>query len=590
MTVKILINKFPVMISDDLSNILFDEAEFSVIDVETTGLTPRYNGIIEIGIVKVKGLKIVERYSTLINPGRPIPFYITQFTGITDDDIFNAPLFEDIEEEVSQFILGSVITAHNLSFDRSFLNKEFLMIGKEKPVNPQLCTLKLSKKIYPELRSRSLSSLSYFLNVKLINAHRALPDAEATAEILIRMLKQLKKANEVKTLSDLLSLQVVPSEKETRIRISKHLKEDVYSLPEAPGVYYFLNSKGRVIYIGKAKSLSKRVRSYFLLTAPRKAKRIVKQTKRIKYEITNSELTALLSEAELIKLINPKHNLQLKHYGNKYFLRVNRNHPFPDIEISNRFDFDGNDYFGLFITKKKAEVIYELIKKAFTLRECSSQEFLKNKRCFLAEIERCIAPCEIKDSELYNEELNKAYEFLYGKNQNILNRLLSKMKLYSEKQKYEKAGEIKQLIDLVLSQTHKTSILKEPVNSANVLIKISEKFGCDYILMTKGKIYIKEYAINKANGFDIAIEDYYAGTINTKPLPSEEDLEKMKIILNWIVKNRNNVRVFYLKDYMDKEEFFRKVSMYKTIENESYSESTIDVNDFAPELFSETLS
>jgi len=570
------------MISDDLSNIPFDEAEFSVIDVETTGLTPHYNGIIEIGIVKVKGLKIIGKYSTLINPGRQVPFYITQFTGITDDDVFNAPFFEDVAEEISEFISGSIITAHNLPFDRSFLNKEFLMIGKDKPANPQLCTLRLSKRLYPELRSRSLSNLSYYLKVKLINAHRALPDAEATAHILLRMLKQLKKANEVKTLSELLSLQVIPSQKESKIRISKHLKEDVYSLPEAPGVYYFINSKGKVIYIGKAKSLSKRVRSYFLLTAPRKARRIIKQTRRIKYEITNSELTALLSEAELIKLINPRHNLQLKHYGNKYFLRVNRNHPFPDVEISNRFDFDGNDYFGLFITKKKAEVIYEVIKKAFTLRECTNQEFLKNKRCFLAEIERCIAPCEIKDQELYNEELNKAYEFLYGKNQNILNRLLNKMKFYSEKQKYEKAGEIKQLIDLVLSQTHKTSILKEPVNSANVLFEISDKFGSDYILMTEGKIYIKEYKVNGANGFDIAIEDYYAVTINTKPLPTEEDLEKMKIILNWIVKNRNHVRVFYLKDYQNKEEFFRKVSMYKTPEKEFYSESTIDVNDFAP--------
>src|SRR4030067_3558780 len=298
------------MISDDLSNIPFYDAEFSVVDVETTGLTPRYNGVIEIGIVKVKGFKIVDRYSTLINPGRPIPYYITQFTGISDDDIFNAPFFEDVAEEISEFISGSVITAHNLSFDRSFLNKEFLMIGKEKPANPQLCTLRLSKRLYPELRSRSLSSLSYYLRVKLINAHRALPDAEATEKMFIKILKNLKKTNEVKTLSELLSLQVFPSKKETKIKISKHLKENVYSLPEAPGVYYFLNSKGRVIYIGKAKSLSKRVRSYFLLTAPRKAKRIVKQTRRIKYEITNSELTALLSEAELIKIVNQRQNLK----------------------------------------------------------------------------------------------------------------------------------------------------------------------------------------------------------------------------------------------------------------------------------------
>ena len=580
------------MISNDLLNIPFDEAEYSVLDVETTGLSPRYNGVIEIGIVKVKGLKIVDKYSSIINPGRPIPYYISEFTGITDDDTYNAPMFEDVVDDILRFISDSVFTAHNLSFDRSFLNKEFIMIEREKPANPQLCTLKLAKRIYPELKSKSLGSLSKHLNVKLLNAHRALPDAEATAHVLIKMLKEIKKKNEVKTLNELLSLQVIPSEKESKIKISKHLKEDVLSLPEAPGVYYFINSKGKVIYIGKAKSLSKRVRSYFLLTAPRKAKRMIKQTKRIKYEITNSELTALLSEAELIKMINPRHNLQLKHYGNKYFLRINQTRPFPDIEISNNFGFDGNDYFGLFVTKKKAEIVYELINKAFTLRECSSQEFIKGKRCFLAEIERCLAPCEIKNTEPYNEELNKVYEFLYGKNQDILNRLLNKMKFYSEKQKYEKAGEIKLLIDLILSQTHKTSILKEPVNSANVLFQVSEKFGTDYVLMIEGKIYIKEYKVNKENNFEIAIDDYYAGTLNTKPLPSEEDLEKMKIILNWIIRNRNKVRAFYLKDYQNKEELFIKLSGNRNFVD-AFAEPVIETNDFDDfnqNLFAESLN
>ena len=291
-------------------------------------------------------------------------------------------------------------------------------------------------------------------------------------------------------------------------------------------------------------------------------------------------------------MINPRHNLQLKHYGNKYFLRINQTRPFPDIEISNNFDFDGNDYFGLFVTKKKAEIVYELINKAFTLRECSSQEFIKGKRCFLAEIERCLAPCEIKNTEPYNEELNKVYEFLYGKNQDILNRLLNKMKFYSEKQKYEKAGEIKLLIDLILSQTHKTSILKEPVNSANVLFQVSEKFGTDYVLMIEGKIYIKEYKVNKENNFEIAIDDYYAGTLNTKPLPSEEDLEKMKIILNWIIRNRNKVRAFYLKDYENREELFIKLSGNRNFVD-AFAEPVIETNDFDDfnqNLFAESLN
>src|SRR5690606_32696404 len=423
------------MIYDEIIKLPVEQTEFSVVDVETTGITPRLNSIIEIGIVKVKGLKIIDRYSTLINPGRPVPYYITQLTGISDDEIFNAPFFEEVADEILQFISGTVLTAHNLSFDKSFLNREFLLTGRDKLKLPELCTVRLAKRLFPDLRSKSLSSLCRHLRVKLINAHRALPDAEATAKVLIRMLKSISNNDEVETTADLLSLQVMPAVRESKIKISKHLKEDVYSLPEAPGVYYFLNSRGRVIYIGKAKSLSKRVRSYFLLNAPRKAKKIIKQTRRIKFEITNSELTALLSEAELIKMINPRHNYMLKQYGSKYFLRINRVHPFPDIEICNKFDFDGNDYFGRFVTKRKAETIFEVIKKGFTLRECSQKEFAKGKRCFLSEIERCTAPCENNDKEIYFDELDKAYEFLYGKNQNILNRLLNKMKFYSEREK-----------------------------------------------------------------------------------------------------------------------------------------------------------
>ena len=110
--------------------------------------------------------------------------------------------------------------------------------------------------------------------------------------------------------------------------------------------------------------------------------------------------------------------------------------------------------------------------------------------------------------------------------------------------------------------------------------------------MIEGKIYIKEYKVNKENNFEIAIDDYYAGTLNTKPLPTEEDLEKMKIILNWIIKNRNKVRAFYLKDYQNKEELFDKLSGYKSYVD-SYDEPVIetsDVDDFNQNLFAESLN
>ena len=563
----------------ELLNLNIDEAEFCIVDVETTGLSPSYNGIIEIGLVKISNLKITDKYQSLINPGKEIPYYITQLTGISTEDVYDAPFFDDIADDILNFISGTVLTAHNYPFDSSFLRKEFRYCGRELYTNPGLCTLKLSRRLYPNLKSKSLGSVCRHLNLHNSSEHRALGDAETTARVLIKIINELKKNHNITGVNQLIDFQSGPKVLAAEKKINKKLAEDASVLPAAPGIYYFLNSKDEIVYIGKAKSLKNRLRSYFMLNSPRKAKKIVTSASRLKIEITNSELTALLMEAELIKLIKPRHNAQLKRYGNKYFLRISKSHKFPSVELTNYFDFDGNDYFGLFISRRKAETVLELITKAFALRECNDHEFDKEKACFLADIERCTAPCVNKNNDAYNDELLKVYDFLYGKNQFALNRLITKMKDFSDKQKYEKAAETKEVIDLILSQTHKSSLLAEPVNSANVLFEVTENFGKDFILMIDGKIYIKKYAIDDKDYFDIALDDYYSKTINTGNLPGKEDLEKMKITLNWLVKNRNKVRIFYLKDYENKEDLFLNISNFN-FTSAPPSSTTFDIKSF----------
>ncbi len=575
--------------NDNISTLPVEEADFCIVDVETTGLSPRVNGVIEIGLVKVSNLKIVDRFHSLVNPGKDIPYFITQLTGITNDDVFDAPFFEDIADEVAEFISGNILTAHNFTFDNSFLKKEFHYCGKEYINSPNLCTLKLSRRLYPMLKSKSLGAVCNHLKLKNAGEHRALGDAEVTAKLLIKLINELKSKHNISVVEELINFQYVPKNLQTQIPIKKKLGEDVSMLPDAPGIYYFLNSRGDVIYIGKAKSLKNRVKSYFLPTSPRKAKKIVKQASRLKIEITNSELTALLMEAELIKIINPRHNTMLKWYGNKYFLRIITSHTFPVLEVTNYFDFDGNDYFGLFISKKKALSVHEMINKTFSIRECDDDEFAKGRKCFLAEIERCTAPCVNKYKSIYFEELEKVYEFLYGKNQFAVTRLINKMKEYSDKQKYEKAADVKSLIDMILSQTHKSSLLAEPVNSANVLFEVAERNCRDYILMITGKIFVKKYAIHDKDYFEEALDDFYEGTINLKVMPDDEDLEKMKITLNWIVKNRNKVRTFYLKDYRNKQDLYSHISSFGKFSNPPEA-STFDIKNFLDSEMKEALA
>ena len=132
---------------------------------------------------------------------------------------------------------------------------------------------------------------------------------------------------------------------------------------------------------------------------------------------------------------------------------------------------------------------------------------------------------------------------------------------------------------MILSQTHKTSLLAEPVNSAKVLFEVSETFAKDYVLMIAGKIFIKKYAINDKDYFEEALDDYFSETINLDILPNEEDLEKMKITLNWLIKNRNKVRTFYLKDYTSKEELYTNLSSFNTHNNPPEA-STFDIKNF----------
>ncbi len=572
------------MTQENILQLPIEEAPFCIIDVETTGLSPARNGIIEIAMVKVSNFKIVDQYNSLINPGKEIPYFITQLTGIATDDVFSAPFFEDIVDEVTDFASEEILAGHNFSFDLSFLRKEYRYCGRDFLPNLNFCTLKIARRLYPFLRSKSLGTVAGHLKLKNSNSHRALGDAEVTARAFIKMAKELQANFNIQTVNDIINFQKFPKGLQFQsTKIKKRLGEDVSTLPDAPGIYYFLNSRDEIIYIGKAKSLKNRVKSYFSSTAPRKAKKIVQQGARLKIEITNSELTALLAEAESIKLLKPKHNTLLKEYGDKYFLRINVSNTFPVPEICNYFDFDGNDYFGLFISRKKAASVLDMINRTFSLRECTDAEFSKGRKCFLAEIDRCTAPCVNKEKSVYEGELDKVYEFLYGKSQFALNRLLNKMKEYSNELKYEKAAEVKELVDLILSQTHKSSLLSEPVNLANVLFEIVEGNNHDYILMLTGKIYIKKNVIKGKDNFEEALDDYFEMTINRKIMPDEEDLEKIKITLNWLVKNRNKVRVFYLKEYTSKQDLYSKLSSFNNtadIPEDTYFDMKFLINKF----------
>ncbi len=535
-----------------------NKTDFAILDFETTGMSGKKNRVIEIGIVLVKNLEIVDSYQTFINPGQLVPYYITKLTGITDEDVHDAPFFEEVTSEMLDFIGDSVLVAHNLPFDYSFLKHEFMRASVFLPKIKTLCTLKLVRKMYPELRSKSLGNLVKHFGIRHKHVHRALGDATVTAKMLIKMVTQLKEDKNITTLDELLAYQTVTPIKSNLKIIKKKLAVNFANAPTTSGVYLFKDAKGKIVYIGKAKVLKKRVANYFSNTAARKAKQIVRKASGLEYIQTNSELSALILESELIKKHKPPMNTLLKKYPQQYFIKVKQTHSYPDLTSVSKIDFDGNDYFGPYSNRETSKNLIDIVNKAYQLRECSDKELKRGKKCYLLDIKRCIAPCINSNYDDYQKELNSAYKFLSGENQGVVNKLLLKMKSLSEEKKYEEAAEIRDITNQVLTQLNRSSILAEPVNTANALIKITSNFGWDFILFINGKLLIKDLPNEHENIFKLSIEDYYNSNKQIDENPTEKDLGRMKISLSWLINNRNAFEIFYLKNFKSAEEIFEK--------------------------------
>jgi DNA polymerase III subunit epsilon len=284
---------------------------YAIVDIETTGSRPNDDKITEIAIVIHDGTSVVDSFTTLINPGRPIPYDISRLTGISDEMVRDAPRFPEVARKIVEFTDGKVFVAHNVRFDYSFLKSEFGSLGYNYQ-RKTLCTVRLSRKLMPGLPSYSLGRLCHSLDIPLENRHRAFGDAEATARLFDRILK-LEASEEL--------LDYIDGEIKAQTLPPKISRAQVECLPEEAGVYYFLDELGRIIYVGKSTNIRKRIISHFAIDykSP-KSIEFKNSIADISYEVTGSELVALLLESDEIKRLKPKFNSAQKRSGGFYGL------------------------------------------------------------------------------------------------------------------------------------------------------------------------------------------------------------------------------------------------------------------------------
>ncbi len=276
---------------------------YAIVDIETTGGYASANGITEISIQVSDGTQVIKTYETLVNPGQIIPRYIQSLTGISNEMVQDAPRFEAVAEKIFTILQGNIFVAHNVNFDHSFVKNHLDFYGYSLQVK-KLCTVRLARQIFPGLPSYSLGNLCNSLNIPMSDQHRAGGDAKATTELFHRMLLSDKR--------DLIAASLLRNSKEQMLPPNVP-KADFQRLPNTPGVYYFHDQKGKVIYVGKAKDIKKRVNSHFSTNSDsRQRQNFLKSTYAISFQATATELMAAILESTEIKRLWPPFNAAQK--------------------------------------------------------------------------------------------------------------------------------------------------------------------------------------------------------------------------------------------------------------------------------------
>ncbi|WP_183562686.1 exonuclease domain-containing protein [Mucilaginibacter sp. SP1R1] len=374
---------------------------YAIVDIETTGGHASANGITEIAICIHDGKKVVKRFETLVNPHREIPIYISALTGITNEMVQQAPPFEDVAADIYHLIHGKIFVAHNVNFDYSFVRYHLAAAGYDLQCN-KLCTVRLGRKILPGLPSYSLGRLCRHLGIDNESRHRAAGDAEATAELFTLLINSDGEGHIKQALKQNSKEQVLPP------NLSK---KDVDKLPYTPGVYYFHDQKGKVIYVGKAKNIKKRVSSHFTGNNPGlQRQEFLRNIHQVTFQVCGTELIAFVLEAIEIKRLWPKYNRSLKRFENAYCL-----YAFEDQRGYVRLAVDKHrKYSDPIYTCHSLLDGYNLLNKlieAFSL--CPKLCFIQknNDPCTGAGGSSCA--CEgVESVDDYNQKVNKAIDEL----------------------------------------------------------------------------------------------------------------------------------------------------------------------------------
>lgn len=378
---------------------------FAIIDLETTGLNPKTDRIIEIAILLFDGQELTGTFSSLVNPGVSLPAQIMRLTGITDQQLLEAPSFCQIARKIVQLTQCCILVGHNVRFDYGFLRQEYQRLGYNFS-RKLLCTERLCRKRYRGLPSYRLSRICRFLNIERNGQHRALADAQVT----LTLFKKLQSAGD-----ESVSVTKVRAQVRETILPPAFTRSQVMTLPEKTGVYSFFDASKRLLYVGKSTNIRKRVMGHFSgdIKSPRLST-FKNQIQEVRYEVTGSELVALLLESDLIKKMQPIYNRAQRHIRYRYgvYSRFN-DRGYREIYTAALVKNSADDAIPLpliaFTNKKELALFLDRLVRRFQLCQKLCGLYRGRRACFHYHIHLCHGACAGEEpAAAYNQRVGAA--------------------------------------------------------------------------------------------------------------------------------------------------------------------------------------
>jgi DNA polymerase III epsilon subunit family exonuclease len=524
-------------------------SEFVVLDVETTGLEPSRQRIIEIAIVRIADGQQVEQWESLVNPEQRVPGYITKLTGIDDGLLAEAPRFGDIAAVVTELIGDAVVVGHNVQFDIGFLNGELKRLGQPAVINERLDTLALASHLMPDLRRPELYRAARALGLtdQTRGKHRAGADATLTGRLAVELLAKARAVG-FSTLDDLkpVAQPATRRPRERMLRASAVVDRSILAtIPRAPGVYIMRNANGRIVYVGKAKNLRERVGSYFSqpLGYTRKIDGLIESLSRIETEVVGSELQALLLESQMIRRHEPPHNWQLRRHEQYKFIRVDIGNPWPHVSIAKERANDGARYFGPFRNVAAAEKTVRLINRAVPLRTCSRTFRTARsygRPCLELDLGRCLGPCVGRaDRDEYLGLVRQVMDYIDGRDESLHEVLWQQLERAAAALDFERADRLRRDLHSAVALTEAQWRLRVSTESnwAVLVTPAVAEAQREALLIVGGQLWAQLTVLDGAPAMELA-ERLAASWCRFRATgiqaPDKDSVDDMHILGSWL--------------------------------------------------------